>query len=492
MDGVELDPRWRAGGKDAMGAFAAPGAARRFSSLEGTDGLPPRALRRIRKGRYGTVGSNRRYGAFRALLGLGGAIGFGLAIIGWPWGAVVDVGQLDPVFAEPAEQVEVRALSSGETLGGLLSSTMSATEQNRLLMAFREQASPRRMRVGTEILLRYRSTDEAERQLRGVDVSLSPDETVRLTLGSLGWSSELVRTPSWIDTIYAGGEIADNLWNAVIRNEGLASVPFQDRAHLIHHLDQVFQWQIDFSRQIQQGDSYRFALEREVRSDGTMRAGHLIAAELVNAGTSYHAIWFDRAGDGEGSYYDLDGKSVRRSFLLKPLEFRRISSQYANSRYHPILKTWRAHRGVDYSANTGTEVMATADGVVTRRGRDGSYGNLVEIRHPDGWTTRYAHLSAFGRIAVGSRVHQGEIIGYVGQTGLATAPHLHYELRRHGQPLDPLSIRLPPGEPVPDGALERWANELGARLALLDGLPGSRDGDFRRADGPDDGPDDET
>ena len=407
------------------------------------------------------------------LSSVGGTLALGLLFLGHPGAPPSDVGSISPIYATPAERVEVRAIGSGQTLGEIMASALDPIEQHSLLLAFQEQASPRRMRVGTEVTLRYRTEDD---WLRGVDVALNPDETVRLTRDELGWTSTLVETPIWTDTLYASGTIDDVLWNAVVGSPALESVPPGDRALLIHHLDQVFQWQIDFSRQIQSGDYYRFAFERNVRPDGSMRSGHLIAAELVNAGTSFHAIWFDPNGDGGGSYYDLEGKSVRRAFLLKPLEFRHISSRYSNGRFHPILKTWRAHRGVDYAAGEGTPVMSTADGVIIVRGRSGGYGNLVEVQHTNGFTTRYGHLSRFARgQAVGSRIRQGEVIGFVGMTGLATGPHLHYEMRRRGDALDPLSIQLPSGDAVPSEARQRWSSELLTRLGLLEVLPAARD-----------------
>jgi murein DD-endopeptidase MepM/ murein hydrolase activator NlpD len=189
-----------------------------------------------------------------------------------------------------------------------------------------------------------------------------------------------------------------------------------------------------------------------------MRRGHVLAAELVNQGKAFHALWFDPNDDGKGTYYDLDGESVRRAFLRKPLEFRRISSRFSGGRFHPVLKRWRAHRGVDYAADTGTPVMVTGDGVVQRRENAGSCGNMVQVRHALGFVTRYCHLSRFARgVYVGSRVSQGEVIGYVGMTGLATGPHLHYEMIRRDRHVDPLAIELPGGDPVPtDSWSIRW------------------------------------
>ena len=409
--------------------------------------------------------TSRQY--LHALLGLGGVLSIGLAFPASE--PVQDVGVLEPVYAVPVERMESRRLGIDQTLGQVLQEFTSANEQHALVLAFRERANPRRMRVGTQIRLRYRSKDS---WLRGVDVLLNPDSTVRLARDETGWTSSVVRTPTRTDTLLVSGEIEDVLWNAVVGNLALAHVPVGDRALLIHRLDQVFQWQVDFSRMIRAGDRYRVAFEREVRPDGSMRSSRLVAAELVNRGEHFHAVWFDPERDGSGAHFDLDGRSVQRAFLLRPLEFRYISSRYSNARFHPILKTWRSHRGVDYAASRGTEIMATADGVVTRRGRLGALGNAVVIRHANGFMTRYGHMSGFNSaVRVGTRVRQGQVIGYVGATGLATGPHLHYELWRNDRPIDPLGVELPPGDPVPEGQRGRWEMERAARVALLNGAP---------------------
>jgi len=397
-------------------------------------------------------------------LSLSGVLGIGVAFVRPE--PVTEVGGLPSVFAVPADLAEVHALGRGQTLGGVLSDAVDSREHHVLLMAFEEQATPRRMQIGTEITLRFRRADQ---WLRGVDVVLNADSTVRLTRDETGWRSKMIHTPTWTDTIYAAGEIEDVLWNAVVQSDALDGIPVRDRALLIHHLDQVFQWEIDFSRQIRRGDQYRFAFERQVRPDGSMRSGYLIAAELTNRGTRYQALWFEPSGDGQGGHFGPDGKSVRRAFLLRPLEFRRVSSRFTKSRFHPILKTWRSHRGVDYAAASGSEVMATADGVVTHRGRLGALGNAVAIRHPNGFITRYGHMSRFNaKVRMGTRVRQGDVIGYVGMTGLATGPHLHYELWRGGRRLDPLGVNLPPGDPVPTSDRARWEAESAFRVALLD------------------------
>jgi len=380
-----------------------------------------------------------------------------------------DVGEINALYAPPAERVEIYSLGRGQTFGGLLNQTLSANEQAGLLLAFQEHADPRRMRERTEITLRYLPETDS---LRGVDVAISPDETVRLDRDVIGWASDLIETPIYIDTLFASGEIETVFWSAVVNNPVLEGLTFEDRNRLIDHLDNVFQWQMDFSRQIRVGDTYRFAFEREVRPDGSMRAGRLLAAEFVNSGTPYHAIYFDPNGDGRGSYFDLEGESVRRAFLLKPLSYRRISGRFVNSRRHPVLNTIRAHRGIDYAADSGTPIMATSDGVVVHRGVKGSFGNTVEIRHPNGWITRYAHLRGFkSDVRLGTRVRQSDVIGYVGMTGLASGPHLHYEMLQNGRQFDPLSVDLPAGDPVPSDDQRRWDREMSGRVALLESIP---------------------
>ncbi|MBT8398307.1 MAG: M23 family metallopeptidase [Gemmatimonadetes bacterium] len=405
------------------------------------------------------------------LIGLAGGLGIAFLIGHLLTSGIPEVGLLEPVAAAPAERLEQLKLRRGQTFGEILSNaSIGWSDQNSLLMAFREQANPRRMRDESRITLRWLP---GENVLRGVDVALNKDETVRLLRDGTGWTSDLIQTPIWVDTLFVSGAVQSTLDGAIHGNSILAEMSTPNRAWVVDMMDKVFQWQVDFSRQVREGDTYRFTLEREVRPDGTLRAGHLISAEYVNEGTAYRAIWFDPNDDGSGTYYDENGKSVRRAFLMKPIPLSRISSRYSNARKHPILNTVRAHRGVDFAAPTGTPIQATSDGVVIYADWKGDLGNLVEIRAPNGWVSRYGHLSKYQQgVRVGTRVKQGQTIGYVGMTGLANGPHCHYELRRNGRALDPLSINLPPGDPVPTSAWGRWALESGERLALLTTMDG--------------------
>lgn len=233
----------------------------------------------------------------------------------------------------------------------------------------------------------------------------------------------------------------------------------------------IFSTDIDFHRDLRRGDRFSAIYEVQYHQGEPVRAGRLLSAEFTNQGRSFHAVWFD-SGDGQGGgYYTLDGKNIRKAFLRSPLEFSRISSGFTQSRFHPVLKTWRAHRGVDYAAPTGTRVKSTGSGVVEFAGRQGGYGNLVVIRHQSKFTTWYGHLSGFAPgMRKGKRVAQGEVIGYVGATGVATGPHLHYEFRINDVHQDPLRVAMPPAPPLAPhhrAAFEEVAQPMADRLALL-------------------------
>ena len=406
-----------------------------------------------------------------AFLGVLGVMASSLAFVLLTGKEVPTVGLVAPVFAVAPERVELRSLNQDETLGDLLLGVLDNNDHNGVVLAFMERTNPRRLRPGTEVAFRWLTAPPSE--LRAVDVTVTPDLTVRMTPSPLGWTSSVMTTPVVTDTVWASGEIESSLWLDVYGTEGLERVSSADRSELILQLQEIYQWQLDFERDIWPGAFFRFSYERAVRPDGTMRVGHVLSSELVNRGNAYLAAWFDPNGDGSGTYYDENGKSVRRAFLRSPITLSaRISSVFSNSRFHPVLQTWRAHRGVDYAIGTGTPVQTTGDGVVIERGMQSTYGNTILVRHPNGWTTRYAHMNRFATgTAVGSRVEQGDVIGYVGMTGLATGPHLHYEMRYNGGPRNPLAVDLPPGDPVPTEQWEAWEQQSRARLDLLDRLP---------------------
>jgi murein DD-endopeptidase MepM/ murein hydrolase activator NlpD len=238
---------------------------------------------------------------------------------------------------------------------------------------------------------------------------------------------------------------------------------------LAQKLVEIFEWDIDFARHVGPGDSFAVVYEENYFQGQKIAEGRILAAEWVVRGRPYRAF-AQRDDRGYTQYYAADGLSVRNLFLRNPVRYTRISSRYTESanRFHPILKTWTAHRGIDYAAPTGTPVRATAAGRILSLGPDGGYGNCVVLTHGGTYTTLYAHLSRFERgIRAGSAVEQGQIIGYVGATGLATGPHLHYEFQINGGHRDPMNFKSPGGAQVTLALREEFdhnRNAWGARL----------------------------
>jgi len=234
-------------------------------------------------------------------------------------------------------------------------------------------------------------------------------------------------------------------------------------------LADIFGGDLDFQRDLREGDRFAVVFETFYYGGQMVRSGRVLAAEFSNRKTSYRAVWFQDPW-GKGGYYTPEGMNLRKAFLRSPIEFSRITSRFGLRR-DPILKQWRTHQGVDYGAPTGTKVKSTGEGVVVFAGRRGGYGNLVVLKHRGGISTYYAHLRNFARgLKPGTRVAQGETIGYVGQTGWATGPHLHYEFRVHEGLRNPLTMRFPAAGPLAASelpAFKRSAEPLAARLDLL-------------------------
>ena len=234
-------------------------------------------------------------------------------------------------------------------------------------------------------------------------------------------------------------------------------------------LADIFAGDIDFHRDLRRGDKFTVVYEMFHHEGRAIKSGRLLAAEFVNQGRSYRAVWFQDA-EGKGGYYTPEGKNLRKAFLRSPLEFSRLSSGFA-MRFHPILQQWRAHKGVDYAAPIGTHVKATADGTVEFAGSQSGYGNVVVLKHQGGLSTYYAHLSRFaGGVKKGSRVQQGDVIGHVGRTGWATGPHLHYEFHVNNQVRNPLTVALPAALPIAASqiaAFRGMSAPLAAKLDLL-------------------------
>ncbi len=233
-------------------------------------------------------------------------------------------------------------------------------------------------------------------------------------------------------------------------------------------LAEIFGGDIDFYRDLRKGDRFSLVYEILTHRGQPIRSARILTAEFINNQKVYSAYWF-QTEDGKGGYYTADGKTVRKAFLRSPLEFSRVTSGFTNARFHPILQTWRAHKGVDYGAPIGTRVRSVADATVEFSGYQSGYGNMIILKHQGVYSSAYGHLNGFAAgIRKGSRVSQGDIIGYVGQTGLASGPHLHYEFRVNSQQVNPLAVTLPTTIPLEAAQITRFKANIGPLRAQLE------------------------
>ena len=241
---------------------------------------------------------------------------------------------------------------------------------------------------------------------------------------------------------------------------------------VVDNLNDIFRWDIDFSRDIQSGDRFSVIYEQKFLGQDYISDGDILAAEFMVKGKVTRAIRH-LDDDGEARYYTPEGESLRKAFIRNPVRSARISSGFSKKRFHPVLKIWRSHKGVDYAAASGTPIMATADGVIRHIGRKGGYGKAIVIDHGQGYSTLYGHMKGYRKgMKHGIRVRQGQVIGYVGSTGMSTGPHLHYEFRVNGSHVDPLAVKLPESLPIDSRDYDEFianARELVRRLDELQG-----------------------
>ncbi len=324
----------------------------------------------------------------------------------------------------------------------------------------------RRLRPGLVFQFRRLMTDSVA---AWVTVRLSPERRLSFARADAGWVATVETIPWRVTRLRVTGAIESSLYDALDQVVADTLLPGVERRSLAWAIADVYDWEVDFTRDIRAGDRFAVLLERLESPDGERRFGRILAARVEVAHVPTYAFYFEDSTGALAGFYDERGRSLRRAFLRAPLQFRRISSRFG-SRFHPILHMWRVHEGVDFSAPYGTPVRATADGIVTRVGReDGGYGNLIELRHANGIRTRYGHLSAFARgVHVGAHVEQSETIGYVGSTGLSTGPHLHYEFLVSGRATNPQRKDMGAGTPVPKSLEAAYALERAGLLAQLE------------------------
>jgi murein DD-endopeptidase MepM/ murein hydrolase activator NlpD len=288
---------------------------------------------------------------------------------------------------------------------------------------------------------------------------VDPLNTLHLVREGERFQSELITHPVEHRQIATQGVIRSSLFQAG-HDAGLSQ-------QAILQLADIFAYEIDFALDLREGDQLRVVYEGSFRDGEQVLSGPILAAEFRNQGKTYQAIRYV-GKDGKARYYSPDGKSLRKAFLRTPVDFTRISSGFSLGRFHPILNTIRAHKGVDYAAPRGTAIKAAGDGKLTFKGTKNGYGNVIEITHDQHHSTLYAHMEGFARgLSAGSPVKAGQIIGYVGSTGLATGPHLHYELRVDGVHRDPLKVNVALADNLDGRDLQSFKTQAGSLLATL-------------------------
>ena len=299
-------------------------------------------------------------------------------------------------------------------------------------------------------------------ELQALAYEIDRFKTVLLKKNADSFDSEVVELESDIRLASASGEITRSLFL-----DGQAA-GLSDR--IIMEFTEIFGWDVDFVLDMRRGDKFKVIYEEIYRAGEKVSNGRILGAEFTNRGKTHRAIFFKDADGGEG-YYSDNGEAMRKAFLRAPLNFSRISSRFNLARRHPILNRLRAHRGVDYAAPMGTPIRAVADGKIEFAGSQNGYGNVIILKHGDSYSTLYGHLSKFAKqVSRGKSISQGQLIGYVGKSGLATGPHLHYEFRINGVHHDPLTVKLPRSLSVEPGFVAEFRKQTKQTLAMLNSM----------------------
>lgn len=354
----------------------------------------------------------------------------------------------------------------GDTLDALVQSAgVSRKEATALISELSNHVNPRRIRTGELVRVEY----GPENELHGIGLSVGSEGRLDAIRSEDGFDIQF--TPAIISKqeVRVAGTIESSFYEALQRTGESPALAAQ--------LVEAFAWDVDFFR-LRKGDWFSLIAEKQY-SDGTFSGyGPIAAARFHHNGQTYEAFRFVDS-NGNVGYYSPSGAPLRKQFLRSPLKFSRITSGYTNRRFHPVLKIFRAHPGIDYGAPVGTPVMVTADGVVSSAGFGRGEGNMVRVRHANGMETYYLHLSKFAKgIRAGTRVQQGQVIGYVGKTGLATGPHLDYRMKQRGSWVNPLKIKAAPADPLTGAALASFreqADRIRPQLPSPESLTASAD-----------------
>ncbi|HGP0211253.1 TPA: peptidoglycan DD-metalloendopeptidase family protein [Pseudomonas aeruginosa] len=348
-------------------------------------------------------------------------------------------------------------VASGDTLSTVFTKAgLSTSAMHDMLASSKDAKRFTHLKVGQEVKLKL----DPKGELQALRVKQSELETIGLDKTDKGYSFKREKAQIDLHTAYAHGRITSSLFVAG-RNAGL---PY----NLVTSLSNIFGYDIDFALDLREGDEFDVIYEQHKVNGKQVATGNILAARFVNRGKTYTAVRYTNK-QGNTSYYRADGSSMRKAFIRTPVDFARISSRFSLGRRHPILNKIRAHKGVDYAAPIGTPIKATGDGKILEAGRKGGYGNAVVIQHGQRYRTIYGHMSRFAKgIRAGTSVKQGQIIGYVGMTGLATGPHLHYEFQINGRHVDPLSAKLPMADPLGGADRKRFMAQTQPMIARMD------------------------
>lgn len=351
-------------------------------------------------------------------------------------------------------------ITDGSTYGQLMTqAAINAATSTAIFNAAQEIYDLSKIRAGRTLDLVYEKKTGALHQLI---YQIDTEKELFVTQNDEGWQAEIIPIPYKIKIVTEGGQIESSMYAAAL------AAGIDERA--IIDLANVFQWSVDFAMDVRQGDTFKFIYEKRYREGAYVMPGRIFAGAYHNAGKNHYAFYFEESEDNKG-YFDENGNSVQKLFLRAPLEYKYISSGFTTGlRYIQAFNISTGHRAIDYAAAAGTPVRSVGDGTITYAGWNGAYGNFITIRHNATYSTNYAHLSRFA-VRRGQRVTQGQIIGYVGSTGLSTGPHLHYEMVKHGVKINPLTEVLPPGQAIKEEnkpeffrQIKDWAEELGLNI----------------------------
>jgi murein DD-endopeptidase MepM/ murein hydrolase activator NlpD len=372
-----------------------------------------------------------------------------------------DEGKPEDQTGEPVAETDPLAKSvvvaNGDTLSTVFAKVgLSPAVMHAVLASSPDAKQLSRLKIGQT--LEFQLTEQGE--LASLRSKLNSLETLALEQTPKGYVFKKEQVKPEVSTVYARGEIDSSLFLAAKR-AGLSH-------NLTMDLTNVFGYDIDFALDIRKGDSFEVIYEEKTVEGQRVGTGNILAARFTNRGKTYSAVRYT-SKDGTTSYYNADGTSMRKAFIRTPVDFARISSRFSNGRKHPILNKIRAHKGVDYAAPHGTPIKSAGDGKVLLAGRKGGYGNTVIIQHGQRYRTLYAHMQGFAKgVRNGSTVKQGQIIGYIGTTGLSTGPHLHYEFQVDGVHVDPLGLKLPMADPIAKSEMPRFMQQSQPLMARMD------------------------